>query len=121
MAYDFLFYTPEQAFLLPQTPRDWLPEGNLALFLQDTVSTMDLSVIPDQYPGGRGPKAYHPQMLLSVLLYGYATDAYRSRKLAAWCETDIASRMLAAEQAGPIIIGIATESEPSTNGATNES
>ena len=64
---------PDQAYLLPQFPCEWLPEGHLAFFLQETVSTLDHTPILERYPGGRGPKAYHPQMLLTVLLYGYCT------------------------------------------------
>ena len=59
--------------LLPQSPREWLPEGHLAFFLEEMVSLLDLRPIFERYEGGRGPKAYHPQMLLTVLLYGYCT------------------------------------------------
>ena len=98
MARDFRPYTPDQAFLLPQSLREWLPEGHLALFLQDTVAVMDLRPILKRYHGGRGPQAYHPQMLLTVLLYGYCTGVYSSRKIAAHCETDVAFRVLSAGQ-----------------------
>ena len=89
---------PDQAYLLPQFPREWLPEGHLAFFLQETVSTLEHTPILERYPGGRGPKAYHPQMLLTVLLYGYCTGVYSSRKMAAHCETDMVSRVLSGGQ-----------------------
>lgn len=98
MAHDFRSYTPDQAYLLPQSPREWLPDGHLALFLQETVSVLDLSPILERYHGGRGPRAYHPQMLLTVLLYGYCIGVFSSRKIAAHCETDVAFRVLSAGQ-----------------------
>src|SRR5919198_6089327 len=75
--------------------RAWLPEGHLALFLADVVAQLDLGPILRAYRGGRGPRGYHPQMLLTVLLYGYCTGVFSSRKLAARCETDVAFRVLA--------------------------
>jgi transposase len=98
MAYSFRPYCPDQDYLLPQSPRDWLPEGHLALFLQETIGTVDLSPILGRYAGGRGPQGYHPQMLLTVLIYGYCTGVFSSRKMAARCETDVAFRILTAGQ-----------------------
>jgi transposase len=98
MAYDFRDYSADQAFLLPQCPRDWLPEGHLALFVGDTIEALDLSPIMLRYPGGRGPRGYHPRMLLTVMFYGYCTGVFSSRRIAARCETDIAFRVLAGGQ-----------------------
>ena len=98
MAHDFRPFAPDQAYLLPQAPHDWLPEGHLALFLQDTASLLDLKPILARYGKGRGPQAYHPQMLLTVLLYGYSTGVFSSRKIASRCETDVAFRVLSAGQ-----------------------
>lgn len=98
MANDFRAYALGQGFLLPQSPREWLPEGHLALFLQDTVSVLDLSQVLERYVRGRGPKAYHPRMLLTVLFYGYCTGVYSSRRIAAHCESDVAFRVLSAGQ-----------------------
>lgn len=94
MAHGFRPYRLDQQHLLPTDMRAWLPEGHLALFLADVVGQLDLSGILRAYPGGRGPRGYHPQMLLSVLLYGYCTGVFSSRKLAARCETDVAFRIL---------------------------
>ena len=51
-----------------------------------------------RFKRGRGPRAYHPRMLLSLLLYGYCTGVYSSRKIAAACETDVAFRALCGGQ-----------------------
>ena len=71
MAKGFRDYSVDQAYLLPQEPRQWLAKGHLALFLEDAVGTLDLRKITRRYLKGRGPRAYHPRMLLTVLLYGY--------------------------------------------------
>ena len=98
MAYNFRPYSPDQAYLLPQAPREWLPEGHLAFFLEETVSLLDLRPIFERHQGGRGPQAYHPQMLLTLLLYGYCTGVYSSRKIAGGCETNLAFRVLSGGQ-----------------------
>ena len=49
MAYSFRSYTLDQAYLLPQAPREWLPEGHLAFFLEETVSLLDLKPILDRH------------------------------------------------------------------------
>ena len=45
MAKEYRPYGLEQAYLLPQAPREWLPEGHLALFLEDAVSLLDIEEI----------------------------------------------------------------------------
>lgn len=94
MAYGFRPYQLDQQQLLPTDLRAWLPEGHLALFVADVVGQLDLAPILRAYTGGRGPRGYHPQMLLTVLLYGYCVGVFSSRKLAARCETDVAFRVL---------------------------
>ena len=49
MAYSFRAYSLDQAYLLPQAPREWLPEGHLAFFLEETVSQLDLKPIFERY------------------------------------------------------------------------
>ena len=94
MAYGFRPYQMDQQHLLPVSPREWLPDGHLALFVGDVVGQLDLGPILRKYTGGRGPRGYHPQMLLTVLVYGYSIGVFSSRKLAARCETDVAFRVL---------------------------
>ena len=98
MANSFRPYSINQAYLLPQAPREWLPEGHLALFLEETVSLLDFGAILERYERGRGPQAYHPRMLLTLLLYGYCTGVYSSRKIAKHSETDVAFRLLSGGQ-----------------------
>ncbi len=93
-------YEPDQQFLLPPSLRDWLPDGHLAYFISDTVDQFDLTEIVISYRAeGKGNVAYHPALMCKLLLYGYASGVFSSRKIAQACETDIAFRVLAAGDA----------------------
>ena len=50
MSYNFIRHRRDQSFLLPEDMRDWIPEGDLALFVVDLVEEMDLSPLPRQIP-----------------------------------------------------------------------
>ena len=87
---------PDQLLLLPPSLRDWLPEGPLAFFIADTVAALDLQAFYAPYEGeGRRNRPVDPQMLVTVLLYAYATGTFSSRKIARKLEEDVAYRMLA--------------------------
>jgi transposase len=89
-----------QALLLPPSLHDWLPEKHLARFLVDVVDALDLGAIYDSYEekDGRGQAAYDPAMMVRVLLYGYCTGSYSSRKIQAKTYEDVAFRYLAVEE-----------------------
>jgi transposase len=88
---------PDQSLLFPPSPRDWLPEGHLAFFIADTVAALDLAVFYDPYEGdGRRNQPFDPQMMVTVLLYAYATGTFSSRRIARKLEEDVAYRVLAA-------------------------
>lgn len=91
-------YLPDQSFLLPPSPRDWLPEGHLACFISETVDSLDLSELYAPYEGdGRRNQPFDPRMLVKVLLYVYATGTISSRRIARRLEEDVAYRVLAAD------------------------
>ncbi len=96
MAKTFRTYDPDQMLLLPPSLQDWVPEGHLARFISDMVDSMDLSEIEDAYTEERGYPPYHPCMMLKLLLYGYCTGTYSSRKIAAKLADSVAFRFLAA-------------------------
>jgi transposase len=90
-------HTPDQSLLFPPSPRDWLPEGHLAFFIADTVAALDLRAFYEPYEGdGRRNQPYDPQMMVTVLLYAYATGTFSSRRIARKLEEDVAYRVLAA-------------------------
>jgi len=98
MGTTFRRYTPDQSILLPPSPRDWLPEGHLAYFISDTVDNLDLSVFYEPYEGdGRRNSPFDPRMMVKILLYGYATGTFSSRKLAKKLHEDVAFRFLSGE------------------------
>ncbi|MDA1094750.1 MAG: IS1182 family transposase [Acidobacteria bacterium] len=88
---------PDQSLLFPPSPRDWLPEGHLAFFIADTVAALDLQPFYAAYEGdGRRNQPFDPQMMVTVLLYAYATGTFSSRRIARKLEEDVAYRVLAA-------------------------
>ena len=97
MAANYLPYDPQQMLLLPESIQDWLPEGHLAHFISDTVDTLDLSGFHARYDkGGPRNQPFHPAMMVKVLVYGYATGVFSSRKIARKLHEDVAFRVLGA-------------------------
>ena len=90
-------YEPDQMLLLAPSLRDWLPEGHLADHVGDLVEGLDLTAFYAPYEGGgRRKSPYEPRMMVKVLIYGYATGVFSSRKLARKLEEDVAFRVLGA-------------------------
>src|SRR5205823_12254392 len=64
MAQNFVACDRDQAFLMPPSLREWLPEGNLAWCVLDAVAVMDLSAFYARYRAdGWGRPAYEPAMM----------------------------------------------------------
>ena len=84
-------------YLLPPSVQDWLPESHLARYVVDVVEGLDLSELERAY-AGRGTDAYHPALLLSLLIYGYATGTYSSRKIERATYDSLAFRFIACDQ-----------------------
>ena len=90
-------YEPEQEMLLPASLQDWLPKGHLAYFISDTVDALDLKAFYARYAGGGSRnQPFHPAMMVKVLVYGYATGVFSSRKMERRLHEDLAFRMLGA-------------------------
>lgn len=83
------------AYLLPPSVEDWLPEGHLARFIVEVVDGLDVSRLEKVYLG-RGSAAYHPALLLALLVYGYATGVFSSRKIERATYDSVAFRFIAA-------------------------
>lgn len=81
-------------FLLPPSVQEWLPEGHLARYIVEVIEGLDLSELTRAY-AGRGSDAYHPAMLMALLIYGYATGTFSSRKLARATYDSLAFRYIA--------------------------
>ena len=82
-------------YLLPPSVDDWLNEDHLARFVVEVIDQLDLSKLTRQY-AGRGSKAHHPATLLAILVYGYATGVFSSRRLERATYDSVAFRYIAA-------------------------
>lgn len=87
----------ETDYLLPPSVQDWLPEAHLARYVVDVVEGLDLSALEQAY-AGRGSDAYHPALLLALLIYGYATGLHSSRKIERATYDSLAFRFIACDQ-----------------------
>jgi transposase len=97
MAISYRPYEPQQEMLLPASLQDWLPRGHLAYFISDTVDALDLGAFFAHYAGGGARnQPFHPAMMVKLLVYGYATGVFSSRKMERRLHEDLAFRMLAA-------------------------
>ena len=91
----FIAVDRDTAYLLPPSVDEWLPQDHLARFVVEVIDQLDLSELVRQY-AGRGSNAYHPAMLLGLLVYGYATGVHSSRKIERACHDSVAFRFIAA-------------------------
>jgi transposase len=87
----------DTGFLLPPSVDEWLPERHLARFVVEVVGGLNLRAMIGSYRGG-GEAAYHPHLLLGILVYGYATGVFSSRKLERATYDSVAFRFIAANQ-----------------------
>lgn len=98
MSTSYIAYHPEQQQLLPSALQDWLPQGHLAYFINDTVQSLDLSAFHLRYAtGGPRNQPFHPAMMVKIMVYAYATGTFSSRKIAKKLYEDVAFRVLAAQ------------------------
>lgn len=86
-----------QLYLLPPSIDEWLPENHLARFIIEVIEQLDLTRLTSHY-SGKGSEAYHPAMMLALLVYGYATGTFSSRKIERATHDSVAFRFIAANQ-----------------------
>ncbi|WAK00448.1 IS1182 family transposase [Methylobacter sp. YRD-M1] len=91
----FIQFDRNQQYLLPPSVDEWLPEDHLARFIVEVIDQLDLSKLTGHY-SGRGSAAYHPALLLALLVYGYATGTFSSRKIERATYDSVAFRFIAA-------------------------
>lgn len=87
----------ETGFLLPPSVDEWLPQRHLARFVVDIIDQLDLSPMVKAYRGS-GSASYHPSLLLGLLVYGYATGVFSSRKLERATYDSVAFRFIAVNE-----------------------
>ncbi len=92
---NFILTDRKTDYLLPPSVDDWLTQDHLARFVVEVIDGLDLSHLTRQY-AGRGSKAHHPATLLALLVYGYSTGVFSSRKLEMATYDSVAFRYIAA-------------------------
>ena len=85
----------QTGFLMPPSVDEWLPSRHLARFVVEVIDGLDLTAMSRSYRGS-GSASYHPAVLLSILVYGYATGVFSSRKLERATYDSVAFRFIAA-------------------------
>ena len=85
----------QTGFLMPPSVEEWLPSRHLARFVVEVIDGLDLTAMSGSYRGS-GSASYHPAVLLSILVYGYATGVFSSRKLERATYDSVAFRFIAA-------------------------
>jgi len=75
-------YDPSQQLLLPPSLNELIPVDHPVRVIDEVIEKIDLDILLEQYKGG-GTSSYHPKMLLKILVYGYLSNIYSSRKLEA--------------------------------------
>jgi transposase len=91
----FIAVDRDTAYLLPPSVDEWLPDDHLARFVVEVIDRLDLSELVRQY-AGRGSDAHHPAVLLGLLIYGYASGVFSSRKIERATYDSVALRYVAA-------------------------
>jgi transposase len=94
---NFRLIDRDTGFLMPPSVDEWLPERHLARFVVEVIASLDLRAMTGSYRGS-GEKSYHPELLLGIMVYGYATGVFSSRKLERATYDSVAFRFIAANE-----------------------
>jgi transposase len=87
MTKSFRPWRVNEAWLLPPSVQEFVPEGHAAHLVRDIVAEeLDLAAILSAYTEPRGYPPYHPAMMVALLLYAYSRGIYSSRRIARACE-----------------------------------
>jgi transposase len=76
----FKDYNPNQLLLLPPSLEDFIDPNHPVRTVNQVIDTIDLDPLIAKYKGG-GSSSFHPRLMLKVLIYGYLTNTYSSRKI----------------------------------------
>lgn len=93
MSERFVVVDRDTPMLLPPCLQDWLPEGHLAHFVVETVSLLPLHGFCVNQRG-TGDAQFPPSMMLSLLIYNYASGRMSSRQIEKATYEDVASRYI---------------------------
>jgi transposase len=95
MPQNFLFPQRDQRLLLPVGMREWLPEDDLVCVVLDAVAALDLGGFRRRYRAdGHGRAAFDPEMMVTLLLYGYCQGERSSRVIEKRCVQGVGYRVI---------------------------
>jgi len=94
---NFRLIDRDTGFLMPPSVDEWLPERHLARFVVEVIAGLDLRAMTGSYRGS-GDASHHPELLLGLVIYGYATGVFSSRKLERATYDSVAFRFIAANE-----------------------
>ena len=73
-------YNPDQLSLLPPSLGELIPDNHVVRVVRDVIDRINIDPILNKYKGG-GASSFHPKMMLKVIVYGYLSNIYSSRKI----------------------------------------
>jgi transposase len=93
----FKEYSQHQMMLMPPSLDEKVPEGHLARHISTLVDELDIREIEEGY-SEIGCRAYHPRMLIKLLVYGYSMGMRSSRRIQKETREDLVFMWLAGMQ-----------------------
>jgi transposase len=90
-------YSPAQHMLLPPSLEELIALSHPVRVVNEIIESINLELLEKDYKGG-GTSSYHPKMLLKIVVYGYVSNVYSSRKLEAATKENIHFMWLAGMQ-----------------------
>jgi len=75
----FKDYSPNQILLLPPSLEEMIDPNHPVRIVNQDIDSLDIEKLLKKYKGG-GSSSYHPRLMLKILVYGYLTNQYSSRK-----------------------------------------
>lgn len=81
-------YFQDQIMAFPPTLGELVPKDHPVRVVDEVINKVNIQPLMDAYPGN-GTSSYHPQMLLKVVVFGYVSNIYSSRKLEAACRENV--------------------------------
>src|ERR1700742_811158 len=83
MSKEFRPWKIDEAQLLPPSVQDYVQQGHVSRLIVSLVKeSLDLSAILGSYRSGLGQPPFDPRMMAALLLHGYASGIYSSRRIA---------------------------------------
>ena len=82
MSKDFRRWKIDEEQLLPPSVQDYVPKDHLSRLIVVVREDLDLSAISGSYTSGLGQPPFDPRLMTALLLHGYASGIYSSRRIA---------------------------------------